>query len=49
VTPWTYAKWGVGKSFFLGFLVCLISTISCILIYVTLKKKAELNEAGSDE
>ena len=39
VTPWTFKKWGISWSFFLGFLTCLVSTVSCILIYYGLKKK----------
>ncbi len=39
VTPWTFKNWGISWSFFIGFLACLASTISCILIYYGLKLK----------
>lgn len=39
VTPWTFKKWGITWSFFIGFIACLASTVSCILIYYGLKKK----------
>jgi hypothetical protein len=39
VTPWTFKAWGVQWSFFVGFVACFISSVSCILIYYALKKQ----------
>jgi hypothetical protein len=39
VTPWSLQKYGVSKSFLIGFWTCFVSSISCFLIYYILKKK----------
>lgn len=45
VTPWTYEHWGVGESFLVGFVTCLLSTIACLMIYYHLRK----NKTAKDE
>ena len=48
VTPWTFKNWGVSWSFFIGFIACLASTVSCIMIYYGLKKQ-KLKKSASKE
>lgn len=48
VTPWTFKNWGVRWSFLIGFFTCMVSSISCFLIYCYIKKQ-KLKQSGSDE
>lgn len=49
VTPWTYLKFGVSPSFFIGFITCLMSTLACIAIYFGLNRHKTIKKTNSEE